>query len=246
MSEMGKGSKEEKNAKKRGLISDKGREIDLIAKEDLPEMGVFIQDEQEAINLIQEVLSEFETRDQIIDAIIEAYDFQMMAENGDPFGYGDDFESTVDDMSDVNVELLAKEYDEYVASLSEEDKAKEAEFIENALKNEENERQQEIRSKNQGNENASNQSTAEKEFGEKESEIKSRLAEAKKKQQATTIFTELDAADKGRSVKARTDAKKALKEKYGDIVDKAKDINKNFDTYVEKLKAKGIITKVEC
>jgi hypothetical protein len=60
------------------------------------------------------------------------------------------------------------------------------------------------------------------------------------------IFTELDTADKGRSVKARTEAKKALKEKYGDIVDKAKDINKNFDTYVEKLKAKGIITKVEC
>jgi hypothetical protein len=66
------------------------------------------------------------------------------------------------------------------------------------------------------------------------------------KPQSTTIFTELDTADKGRSVKARTEAKKALKEKYGDIIEKAKDINKNFDSYVEKLKAKGIITKVEC
>ena len=66
------------------------------------------------------------------------------------------------------------------------------------------------------------------------------------KTQSTTIFTELDTADKGRSVKARTEAKKALKEKYGDIIEKAKDINKNFDSYVEKLKAKGIITKVEC
>jgi hypothetical protein len=66
------------------------------------------------------------------------------------------------------------------------------------------------------------------------------------KTQSTTIFTELEAADKGRSVKARTEAKKALKEKYGDIIEKAKDINKNFDSYVEKLKAKGIITKVKC
>ena len=70
----------------------------------------------------------------------------------------------------------------------------------------------------------------------------------KTKAQPTTqsIFNDFDASNKGRTIKAKAEANKAFKEKYGEDAAVAKAISSNFEAVADELKAKGIFTKIEC
>jgi ADP-Ribosyltransferase in polyvalent proteins len=128
-SELGSGSNEQKSASRNGLIDRKnsGVSIDILANEILPEMGAFVRDEQDAINEIQDVLSSYETKQQIIDDLVEAHKkvtsdideyYKWKEENGIDEDGDSVIESFVNDLEQPEIDRLAKEWDNHWESLS--------------------------------------------------------------------------------------------------------------------------------
>jgi hypothetical protein len=74
----------------------------------------------------------------------------------------------------------------------------------------------------------------------------SKAPKAKTKATEITIFDDFDASNKGRTIKAKAEANKAFKEKYGEDAAVAKAISANFEAIADELKAKGIFTKIKC
>jgi DNA repair protein RadC len=120
------GDAEIKAAKKAGFISDSGRSIDMIALEDLPELGGIVSDEQDAINEVLDVLASFENKAQMEDELVEMRD-KLTNDMDEAARY--EYEAQMNRALD-NGELNEDELVEYYESLSEDDKVKSIEDYE--------------------------------------------------------------------------------------------------------------------
>jgi DNA repair protein RadC len=110
-------------AKRAGFISDNGRSVDLIALEDLPELGGIVFDEQDAINEVLDVLASFENKSQMEDELIEMRD-KLTNDMDEAARY--EYESQMRDAIRNNDlgSLSEDELVEYYESLSEDEKVK--------------------------------------------------------------------------------------------------------------------------
>jgi DNA repair protein RadC/uncharacterized protein YdcH (DUF465 family) len=110
-------------AKRAGFISDNGRSVDLIALEDLPELGGIVFDEQDAINEVLDVLASFENKSQMEDELIEMRD-KLTNDMDEAARY--EYESQMRDAIRNNDlgNLSEDELVEYYESLSEDEKVK--------------------------------------------------------------------------------------------------------------------------
>jgi hypothetical protein len=120
------GDTEIKAAKKAGFISDNGRSVDMIALEDLPELGGIVSDEQDAINEVLDVLASFENKAQMEDELVEMRD-KLTNDMDEAAKY--EYEAQMNRALD-NGELNEDELVEYYESLSEDDKIKSIEDYE--------------------------------------------------------------------------------------------------------------------
>ena len=120
------GDAEIKAAKKAGFISDNGRSVDIIALEDLPELGGIVSDEQDAMNEVLDVLASFENKAQMEDELVEMRD-KLVNDMDEAARY--EYEAQMNRALD-NGELNEDELVEYYESLSEDDKVKSIEDYE--------------------------------------------------------------------------------------------------------------------
>jgi hypothetical protein len=120
-------------AKKVGFISDNGRSVDLIALEDLPELGGIVLDEQDAVNEVLDVLASFENKSQMEDELIEMRN-KLVNDMDEAAKY--EYESQMRDAIRNNDlgNLSEDELIEYYESLSEDEKVKTIEDYEKFYK----------------------------------------------------------------------------------------------------------------
>lgn len=129
------GEAEKQQARKRGFVSkgNNAKSIDVIAIEDLAEMGIYVKDEQDAIGKIQQALSSYESKQAVLDDLVAMMeDFQAVEqgyygyrEENDLEGEADNLGQIaeyVDELSVAEIEKLAAAFDEYVNTLSEAEK----------------------------------------------------------------------------------------------------------------------------
>jgi hypothetical protein len=121
--ELGEGSKELEAAKRAGLVSDTATGADSIAKEDLPELGAFVSDEQEAITEIQNVLASFENKEQMEDELVEMFEKEQRNQD-EAAKYEYEYQMRAAIRNDELVGLDEDELVEYYESLSEDEKVK--------------------------------------------------------------------------------------------------------------------------
>lgn len=113
-------------AKKVGFISDNGRSVDMIALEDLQDLGGVVFDEQDAINEILDVLASFENKTQMEDELVEMVD-KLNRDMNDAMKYRSI--SEMNETLDKN-ELDENQLREYYEALSEDEKVKSIEDYE--------------------------------------------------------------------------------------------------------------------
>jgi DNA repair protein RadC/predicted amidophosphoribosyltransferase len=110
-------------AKKVGFISDNGRSVDMIALEDLQDLGGVVFDEQDAVNEILDVLATFENKAQMEDELIEMRDkLTNDMDEAAKYEYESQMRSAI--RNDELVGLDEDELVEYYESLSEDEKVK--------------------------------------------------------------------------------------------------------------------------
>ena len=227
-SELGQGTEEMANAKRKGLVKESAESIDNIANYDLADMGIYVADEQEATNMIQEVLSSFGSRAEMMDELIDSYERYRKAEEGYYEGME---EEAVEDMGEATINALAKDFEEYWQTLTDEQKSQ--------LNEEYEQSEAAIQQGMDGEEGTRTRSSEEKEFDEKRQEVEQRLADAVKKRndkiveinKKATLFPENKRTDELLDVpvdQSEENLKRVMKP-YEDAVSKIKEELKQLD-----------------